>query len=564
MNSLSEQKPKESFQIQAQSAKKRIICKFWMMGNCLKEDKCEYLHQEREAPPFTPAKRGTAAQTECSMYKLGFCKNGPVCNYKHIKETKSLEEIEKLPELPVWFIESVMGKPLDLVFKSFEEINKEEVDILKAKYTKLITMTRQNSNYNFDIYAEKKNFILESLSKKIRYFFVRMKNMENVQFSMETNILLTDKTKGLKMREALKNCDELIFIIFDSNDGNLTGFCKFKKLLEDSELDAISQHYFNSYSLNLLNTFISSTDQPAYISVEWYWKTKLSGTKVELLRNPIQNNQRFVNSKDFQEVSLELGYYICRMMIKRLTKEEVKQYMDYKQYCEEKEGYHLGQFMTSENLDSSSLGFNISMPIIVQPSYRPNYQFNHVNNNTHTMNNNIIVTNISNVQVNISRRKESRRERSKSKSYKRHRDRKKDKKKKRKHSRSHSPYEVVDLRSDQENRSEEKNRKSRRKQNLESEETLVEEKAKSTTPVTQHSEKEEFLQRKRLKEEDLVSNLKYKNPCPDLSSELRLSSASTLGGLEKIENKIIKNKLFSNAMEKVALDYLKKDVRGKN
>jgi hypothetical protein len=566
MKSLSEQKPQESSQVQAQSAKKRIICKFWMMGNCLKEDKCDYLHKEREAKSFVPAKRVSSAQTECSMYKLGFCKNGPMCNYKHVKETKSPQEIENLPELPVWFIESVMGKPLDLVFKNFEEINKEEVESLKAKYPKIPQISRLVSNYNYDIYAEKKFFILESLSKKIRYFFVRMKNMENVQFSMETNIILTDKTKGLKMREVIKNCEELIFIVFDSNEGNLSGFCKFKKLLDDQELEVISQHYFNSYSLNLLNTFKSSTDQPAYISVEWHWKTKLSGTKVELLRNPMQNNERFVNSKDFQEVSLELGYYICRMMIKRLTKEEVKQYMDYKQYCEEKEGYHVGKFMTSESKDSSSLGFNISMSELNQPSFRPNYQFSHVSNNTQTLNNNIIVTNISNVQVNFSRKKESRRQRSKSKSRssKRYKDKKKDKKKKRKRSPSHSPYEIVDLRSDEENRTKEKHKNRSKKRKSVSEEQLVEDKAKSTTPVTQHSEREEFLQRKRLQEEDLVHDLNDENTSPDRLTDARLSGSGTLGGLEKTENKVVKNKLFSNAMEKIALNYLRKDIRGKN
>jgi hypothetical protein len=358
MSIIEEQKPREAdsqaFQVfNAQVPKKKIICKFWMMGNCIKDDKCPYLHTERDKSGF---QNKPLRDTECNLYKLGFCKNGPLCNFKHVKEEKSDEELENLPELPIWFIESIIGKQISLIYQDFEQQNPEEVSELKAKYMQT-QQTRsknkfnysnnnnnrfqnsQNKNlYKYDMYAEKKEQILESLNKKTRYFFIRNRNMDYVQFIMENNILLTTRSNAIKLNEALKSCDELVFIIFDEDSMNFNGFCRYKKDFDDNEMSVISEHYFSQYSKNLLENF--KTENPieinrAYVTVEWHWKTKLSACKVELLRNPLNENEVFINSKDNQEISVDLGYYICRMMIKRLTKDEVKEYMDYKKFCEE-------------------------------------------------------------------------------------------------------------------------------------------------------------------------------------------------------------------------------------
>jgi len=284
---MEEQKPREleSQPHAPQSKKYPIICKFWMKGNCIKEDKCDYLHTEREKMGFQnfPLRSMPSSAPECSMYKLGFCKNGPLCNFKHVKETKTEEEIESLPELPIWYLEFILEKPINLIFKEFEEQNVEEITQLKEKYAvnkninnnsilyynaymsnltnnnfstntannSLIRTEQKNSNnfsmnkfgrlknnnhfihstqmqtqhinhlsynnpiYKYDIYAEKKDSILISLNRRIRYFFIRNKNMDYVQFIMENNILLTTSQISSKIREAQKSCDECVLIIFD-------------------------------------------------------------------------------------------------------------------------------------------------------------------------------------------------------------------------------------------------------------------------------------------------------------------------------------------------------------
>jgi hypothetical protein len=360
MNIVEEQKPSEADSpvvqvITAQVPKKKIICKFWMMGTCIKDDKCPYLHTERDKSNF---QNKPVRDTECNLYKLGFCKNGPLCNFKHIKEEKSEEDLENMTELPIWFIESIIGKQISLIYQDFEQQNPDEIAELKAKYMQ--TQPQQNRNkikfnytnsinnrfpnsqnknlYKYDMYAEKKEQILESLNKMTRYFFIRNRSMDYVQFIMENNIIPTTKSNAIKINEAFKTCQEIVFIIFDEDSMNFNGFCRYKKDFDDNEMTVISEHYFSQYSKNLLDNF--KIENPieinrAYITIEWHWKTKLSAIKVELLRNPLSENEIFINSKDNQEISRDLGNYICRMMIKRLSKEEVKEYMDYKNFYEE-------------------------------------------------------------------------------------------------------------------------------------------------------------------------------------------------------------------------------------
>jgi hypothetical protein len=97
MNAIDE--PKESNPITShmvqpvQSKKYPIICKFWMMGNCIKDTKCDYMHTERDKNSYS---MGFNQNQECPMFKFGFCKNGSMCTYKHIRESKSESELDKM------------------------------------------------------------------------------------------------------------------------------------------------------------------------------------------------------------------------------------------------------------------------------------------------------------------------------------------------------------------------------------------------------------------------------------------------------------------------------------
>ena len=112
--------------------KKKIMCKYFMMGRCTKGENCVYLHSITEMK-----KRINIKEEECPMYEIGYCKNGPLCKYKHIHKEKledekneknqiienekcDFEEIN-FPEIPIWYIEHYFDKPIFEIFSEYEQ-----------------------------------------------------------------------------------------------------------------------------------------------------------------------------------------------------------------------------------------------------------------------------------------------------------------------------------------------------------------------------------------------------------------------------------------------------------
>uniref|UniRef100_A0A8C3T5T2 Cleavage and polyadenylation specificity factor subunit 4 n=1 Tax=Chelydra serpentina TaxID=8475 RepID=A0A8C3T5T2_CHESE len=84
------------------SGEKTVVCKHWLRGLCKRGDECEFLHEydmtkmpecyfyskfgecsNRECPflHIDPASR----VKDCPWYDRGFCKQGPLCKYKHTR-----------------------------------------------------------------------------------------------------------------------------------------------------------------------------------------------------------------------------------------------------------------------------------------------------------------------------------------------------------------------------------------------------------------------------------------------------------------------------------------------
>jgi hypothetical protein len=280
-----------------------IVCKFWMMKTCNKGAACAYLHEQ------VGEKRPVQHEVECPWYGFGFCKNGPNCQFKHVKKDE-----ETMPtELPTWYLEYIYGKPIKNIFDDFEKIYPDEVNQVRSKLH-----IAEFKPYKTDNYALKKNSIIENLNRKVRYFFIRSKGMDVVKYIMEMNILPVNKMNIVKFKEAKKSCDDVIFIVFDNSTRNFYGYCKFKFDLEEKGYD--------TSAMDLRELGLSNC---AFIKVEWLWKTKLSESKIEMLRNPL-SDELVIYSRDGQEIAIDVGYYMCRLMIKRLTHEELQEYISKK------------------------------------------------------------------------------------------------------------------------------------------------------------------------------------------------------------------------------------------
>ncbi|XP_062936436.1 putative cleavage and polyadenylation specificity factor subunit 4-like protein [Cynocephalus volans] len=86
---------------------KMVVCKHWLRGLCTKGDHCKFLHQydvtrmpecyfyskfgdcNNKECPFLHVKLAFKSR-DCPWYDQGFCKNGPLCKYHHVRRIMCL------------------------------------------------------------------------------------------------------------------------------------------------------------------------------------------------------------------------------------------------------------------------------------------------------------------------------------------------------------------------------------------------------------------------------------------------------------------------------------------
>jgi hypothetical protein len=75
-----------------------IVCRHWVLDLCMKSEDCEYLHELNPAR-MPECRWGEKCQVpdcifkhtkdedraECSFYKIGFCRKGPTCRFRHVR-----------------------------------------------------------------------------------------------------------------------------------------------------------------------------------------------------------------------------------------------------------------------------------------------------------------------------------------------------------------------------------------------------------------------------------------------------------------------------------------------
>ena len=405
--------------------KSKIICKYFILGKCIKGENCPYLHSQVEKPK-------DVTEVECPMYSIGFCKNGPVCQFLHIKKDKFVEEeveeknttsttpkIEEqnnlnintnnenniinsnennlnndknseekeindnkvdnmnYPEIPIWYLEHYYNKPLSMIFSELEQKNLPEIIALKKKYgfTNIepnlpmmqpinkkinktnINMNTLNLNFNnfnmnlafngnhkdtnnqtnnimpnsmqlnqmnqiksinndikFDAYKLKKDSIEYLINKEenIFYYLIRCKNYDEIKQSLESNTIklpeeLYNKYKDIDIKN---NKLTIIIFVYDDEYENFAGFAQLKYPLSQKKAGEEKEEQ-NS----ILNQY----------KIEWLWRTKLHFSKVSHLMNRADSDHFLNEGKNGCPIDKDLGNYCCRLMIKRLSKDEVKE-----------------------------------------------------------------------------------------------------------------------------------------------------------------------------------------------------------------------------------------------
>ena len=372
--------------------KSKIICKYFIQGKCTKGEACPYLHSKVEKPKAITQLE--CPMYNIGFCKNGRnCQFLHIKKEKYIEEDEKSEEEKntnlttpikeeeknnssnesnkdeekKYPELPLWYLEHYFDKPISLIFSELEQKNLPEIAELKKKYgftniqpnlpmfpmsnkkSKMnLNMNTLNLNFNnfnmnyafnnsktdinnknnfnliqnafglnqlkigdkkYDKYEQKKNSIELLLNKQdnIFYYLIRCKTSEEIKKSQESNTIslpsfLSEKYKNLDAQKLT-----IIIIICDDEFQNFSGFAQLKQPLSNELKE----------------------DDTIY-KIEWLWRTKLSISKMDHIMNKADNDNSLNEGKNGVEIDKDLGIFCCRYMMKRLSKEEVKEFMEEK------------------------------------------------------------------------------------------------------------------------------------------------------------------------------------------------------------------------------------------
>jgi len=135
---------------------------------------------------------------------------------------------------------------------------------------------------------------------------------------VKNGILPTNTQNHVVYKEAVKSCENVVLIIYNVKKQNYCGLARLVEAIGIEDVDGKSMKNFQQ--------IIEEYTYKEYFRVEWLWSTRLYLNKVDSLINPLNNNNYFVDSKDGQEVSIDLGIYITKMMMNRLTEKEIDKF----------------------------------------------------------------------------------------------------------------------------------------------------------------------------------------------------------------------------------------------
>ena len=338
----------------------QLECPMYNIGFCKNGRNCQFLHIKKEKYIEEDEKSEEEKNTNLTTPIKEEEKNNS-------SNESNKDEEKKYPELPLWYLEHYFDKPISLIFSELEQKNLPEIAELKKKYgftniqpnlpmfpmsnkkSKMnLNMNTLNLNFNnfnmnyafnnsktdinnknnfnliqnafglnqlkigdkkYDKYEQKKNSIELLLNKQdnIFYYLIRCKTSEEIKKSQESNTIslptfLSEKYKTIDAQKEI-----VIIIICDDEFHNFSGFAQLKQPISNELKE----------------------DDTTY-KIEWLWRTKLSISKMDHIMNKADNDNSLNEGKNGVEIDKDLGIFCCRYMMKRLSKEEVKEFMEEK------------------------------------------------------------------------------------------------------------------------------------------------------------------------------------------------------------------------------------------
>jgi hypothetical protein len=205
---------------------------------------------------------------------------------------------------------------------SHTDINNINNNIIENKLQigQINQINQMKNDIKFDSYKLKKDSIEYLINKEdnIFYYLIRCKNYDEIKKSLESNIIQLPKEiyNEYKDKDIKNNKLTVIIFLFDDECENFAGFAQLKYPLPKNNSDEEKEN--------------ESKNGCNYYKIEWLWRTKLHYSKVGHLMNRADNDHFLNEGKNGCPIDKDLGNYCCRLMIKRLSKDEVKELINEK------------------------------------------------------------------------------------------------------------------------------------------------------------------------------------------------------------------------------------------
>lgn len=351
-------------------------CPMYNIGYCKNGTMCHFIHNKKETyneisveedveedvesvTSSTPLAEDFISEEE-NKNKI---KNNDKINKSEVKQINSNlnnEYKEKLilPEIPIWYLERYYDKPISVIFSELEQKNLPEVLELQKKYNyspesknndiNIIEYDKKKSNtFNFNVnnfqmnfeinqnpnfYISNYNFnyesmysendvqknnimrIIESEFNIIYYYLLKFRNYDELNSSYETNVVNLPKHlyNELAYNNSYPNNLTIIIFIYIDRYKNFFGFAKLLYPVSSN-----SKKYHNLYK------------------VEWLWKNKFHYSIVSHLMNKADNDRFLNEGRNGCPIDNDLGNFLCKFMINRLTEKEAKEFRKKKDIFEE-------------------------------------------------------------------------------------------------------------------------------------------------------------------------------------------------------------------------------------
>jgi len=161
-------------------------------------------------------------------------------------------------------------------------------------------------NYNYyQMYPKYIDNIEAIINKSSNIYFhlIKIDSYEEVINSYESNIIRLPRQlyQEYKYQNLLIDNITVIVIIFNKEYDNFVGFGKLLKPLNNIDVDETEGLYM----------------------IKWLWKNNMHYSEVSHLMNRADHDHFLKEGRNGCPIDRDLGNYICRLMIKRLSKKEI-------------------------------------------------------------------------------------------------------------------------------------------------------------------------------------------------------------------------------------------------